>query len=132
MHLGQVPVVEGDSRSDAGGQQLVDQVVVVVHSCLTQNIETIDPALDILEAHLVLLPQSEGQDTGPGDGEPVAGEPHGGQQRHVLLVLVVGVAGHVPVRAVLDVPLLPHEQVPDVQPLAVLVPGALDLTCKAN
>ena len=55
-----------------------------------------------ISTHLVGLPQAEGQDAGPCDGEPVAVQPHAGQQRHVLLVAVVGVAGQVPAGAVLD------------------------------
>ena len=58
---------------------------------------------------------------------PVTVDPEAGQERHVLLVLVVGVAGHVPAGAVLDDPLPPGEHVPDAPTLAVLIPAPLHL-----
>ena len=43
------------------------------------------------------------------------------------MVLVVAVTGNIPTAAVLDVPRLPGEDVPDVLPLPVLVPASLNL-----
>ena len=58
---------------------------------------------------------------------PVTVDPEAGQERHVLLVLVVRVARHIPAGPVLDDPLPPGEHIPDALPLAVLVPAPLDL-----
>ena len=78
-------MIKGDSWDDIIGQQLVDEVVVVV------------------DTRLVLLPNPAGQDSGPSDGEPVAVEAHSFQELHILLVLVVGVAGHISAGSVLDI-----------------------------
>ena len=78
-------MIKSDSRDDIISQQLVDEVVVVV------------------DTRLVLLPNPAGQDSGPPDGEPVAVEAHSFQELHILLVFVVGVAGNISARAVLDI-----------------------------
>ena len=78
-------MIKSDSRDDIIGEQLVDEVVVVV------------------DARLVPLPDPAGQDSGPPDGEPVAVHSHGFQQLNVLLVFVVGVAGYISAGAVLDI-----------------------------
>ena len=121
-------MVKGNGRDDVIGQELVDEVVVVV------------------DTRLVPLPDTIGQNSRPPDGEPVAVEPHGFQELDVLLVFVIGVAGNVSAGPVLDIALnLQHhcrdlvvlhpsppwpylgESVPDVDSLPVLVPGPLDL-----
>ena len=120
-------MVQGHGGRDAGLQESVDQIVVVI-----------DPSL-------ILLPDTIRQHTAPGDGEseceyddteprsvslvhtPVTVDTEAGQELHVLLVLVVGVARHVPAGPVFDDPILPGEHIPDAQSLAVLVPAPLDL-----
>ena len=82
--LRQVPVVEGGHRVDAGGQQLVDQPVVEV------------------QAGRVGRAGAGGLHPGPGDREPVRGDAQPGQQRDVLGVPVVVVAGHLAGAAVAD------------------------------
>ena len=80
-------MVKGHGRDDIIGQQLVDEVVVVV------------------DTRLVPLPDPAGQNPRPPDGEPVAVESHSFQQLDVLLVFVIGVAGNVSTGAVLYVAL---------------------------
>ena len=48
------------------------------------------------------------------------------------MVLVVAVTGNIPTAAVLDVPRLPGEDVPDVLPLPVLVPAPLNLVGRSG
>ncbi len=104
---GQIPVVEGEPRLDALGQQLVDQPRVEVHARAEHPVAVEHP--------------------GPGRREPVGVEPQPGHQRHVVGVAVVVVAGDVAVLAVHHRPGHPAEDVPDRVLLAALVRGALDL-----
>ena len=108
---GQVPVVEGDHGLDAAGQQLIHQGLIE------------------LQALLVDLPVSVGDDPGPADGEAVGLDVVPLHQRHVLPVAVVDVAGRVAGVPVLHVlaALLVAEVVPDIRALSVLVPRALAL-----
>src|SRR4029450_9127947 len=68
----------------------------------------------------------------PGDREPVAPETEVAQDRDVLVVAVVGVAGEVTGVAVPDPPRRVREAIPDALALAVLVPGALDLVGRSG
>ena len=122
-------MIKGDSRNDIIGQQLIDQVVVVV------------------DTRLIPLPDTARKNSRPPDGEPVAVHSHGFQQLNVLLVFVVGVAGYISTGAVLDISLhLQHvgdsghvlhrlylgESVPDVDSLPVLVPASLYLVSSSS
>ena len=107
--LGEVPVIQGDARLDARCQQLVDQPRVEVDSLL------------------VHLPESEGQDPGPGDREAIGLKPELGHQRHVFPVAVVVIAGDIPGLSAEDPSRLLAVDIPDGESLAVLTGGAFDL-----
>ena len=107
--LRQVPVVESDCRLNVVVQQLIDQVVVVVHSSL------------------VLVSNTRGQHSGPGNGESVALQTQVCQQLNILFVVVIGVTGHLSTGPINDVTLLPGEHVPDVLSLPILIPASLNL-----
>ena len=78
--------------------------------------------------HITLVALCDCELTSGDTKTPVTVHSEAGQQRYVLLVLVVGVAGHIPVGPVLDDPLPSGEHVPDAQSLPVLVPAPLHLT----
>jgi hypothetical protein len=107
--LREVPVVEGDGRCDAGGQQVVDEAVVEVQ------------ALGVDRSGAL------GQQAGPGDREPVAVDAEPAQQADVLAVAVVVAAGGVARGAAEGAARGMAEGVPDGRAAAVLVVGALDL-----
>ena len=107
--LRQVPVVERGGGRDAARQRRVDQPVVVVQS----------PGLDPADAL--------GHDPRPGDREAVPPGSHAGHQVQVLLVPVVGVAGHRAVQPVAHGPGAGREGVPDRRAATVLGHRALDL-----
>ena len=67
------------------------------------------------------------QDPRPADREAVISQAHGLDQPDVLPPLVVAVAGHLAVGAVLDLALVGGEGVPDARALAAFVPAALNL-----
>ncbi len=107
--LRQVPVIERHERRDALGEQLVDQAIVEVEPCL------VDRACAAWD------------DPRPRDGEPVRAETEFGQQRHVLAVAVVVVAGDVARIAVERRARRVREAVPDAFAAAVFVDRPLDL-----
>ncbi len=107
--LRQVPVVERGHRLDAGGEQLVEQPVVVG------------------EALGVDAAAAGGLDAGPGDREAVALDAEALEQRDVLGVPVVVVAGLRAARPVDDPAGLGAERVPDAGAAAALGHRALDL-----
>ena len=76
---GEIPVVEGDDRLDAGGEKIVDQAGVVVEAGLVDGADAV------------------GQDARPGDREAVGVDAEILEERDVLEVLlaVVGVDGDV-------------------------------------
>ena len=80
-------MVKGHGRDDIIGQQLVDEVVVVV------------------DTRLIPLPDTVGQNPRPANGEPVAVESHGFQELDVLLVFMIRVAGNISAGAVLYIAL---------------------------
>jgi hypothetical protein len=108
---GQVPVVERDHRLNAVGDEFIHQVFIELQTLF------IDLAISV------------GDDTRPADGEAVGPDIVRSHQGHVFLVPVVAVTGHVAGVAVFHI-LAGHlmaEVVPDVGPLAVLIPCALAL-----
>ena len=107
--LGQVPVVERYEGLDARFEQGVGEPGVEVQA---------------LRIHLSL---AQGQDPWPGDGEAVSPEPELAHQRDIFPVLVIVIAGDVSGSLVFDLSRSVGEAIPDGLPLAVLLPGALDL-----
>lgn len=108
-HLGQVPVVEGDGRGDAGGQQGVDQPVVEVEAL---GVDRAVPARDHAR---------------PGDGQAVGVGAQPAHEVDVLAPAVVVVAGDVAGVAARDLARGVREGVPDRRRTAVLRHGSLDL-----
>lgn len=108
-HLGQVPVVEGHGRGDAGGQQGVDQLVVEVEAL------GVDRAV------------AAGDHARPGDGQAVGVGAEPAHQADVLAPAVVVVAGDVAGVAARDLAGGVREGVPDRRRAAVLRHGSLDL-----
>ena len=107
--LRQVPVVQRRVGRDAVGEQLVDEPVVVVEA------GAVDRAARVRD------------DPRPRDAEAVRPEAELLQERDVLGVAVVLVAGDVARGPVDDPARRVREPVPDRLALAVLLPGALDL-----
>ena len=107
--LRQVPVVERGGGRHPARQGCVDEPVVVVQT------SALDPADPV------------GDDPRPGDGEPVPPRAHAGHQVQVLLVAVVGVAGHRTVPTVAHGPRPGREGVPDRRAAAVLGHRSFDL-----
>ena len=107
--LGEVPVVEGERRLDAAGQQLVDQTAVEVQA-----------ALDGGAAARRLHP-------GPGHREAVRGQAQLRHHRHVVAVAVVVVVGDVAGLAARRLAGRMAEGVPDRGRTAVLPHRPLDL-----
>src|SRR6185312_943542 len=106
--LGQVPVVEGQPRLDALGQEFVDELRVEVEPLL------VDRAA--IRSH-----------ARPRGGETVGLEPHIRHGRDVFFIPVVVVAGHIAVVATHDSTGDAAEGVPDGVRAAVFVGRALDL-----
>ena len=102
-------MVEGDDRRDLVREQLVHEAVVEV------------------EAGLVHLAASLGQNPRPGDGEAEGARAELAHQGDVLGVAVVEVARHFAGLAVADVALDRAEAVPDALAAPVLVDRTLDL-----
>ena len=107
--LRQVPVVEGGRGRDAVPGELVEQRAVVV------------------QAPLVDGAPAAGLDPRPGDGEAVGAQAEGGEQRHVLAVAVIGVAGDVAGVAAADLAWRVAEGVPHRGAPAVGGRRSLDL-----
>ena len=82
--LGQVPVIEGDKRTDSGFEQGIDEAVVII-----------DP-LGIRGTG------AGGLKPRPGNRKPVAVQLHRPQERNVFTKAVIGIAGCVAGVAVLD------------------------------
>jgi len=107
--LGQVPVVKGDERLDAGLAQPIHQAVVKV------------------QAGRVDLSRSFGKDARPGDGETIGRQAQFLHQADVLPPAVVVVGGDVAGVALPDLARLPTEGVPDGGAAAVFIHRSLDL-----
>ena len=107
--LGKVPVVEGDERVDAAGEELVDEAVVEG------------------EARFVGATRPLRQHPGPGDREPVGAQTEIGHERDVLAIPVVVIAGDVAGVAVPHPPRRVGEPIPDALSATVLVDGPFDL-----
>ena len=88
-------MVEGDDRLDALGLQSRDEVLVILDASFIHC-----PCRSIWKGSR----RAVGQYPGPGDGKPVISDAHRLQELHVLLILVVAVAGHFGGGAVKNVP----------------------------
>jgi hypothetical protein len=102
-------MIQSDARLDLRRQQLVDEPRVEVDSLLVD------------------LPESEGEDAGPGDREAVGLNAEFGHQCHVVSVAVVVIAGDIPGISAEDPSGLLAEDIPDRESLAVLAGGTFDL-----
>ena len=105
-------MVKGDQRLDAFVLQGGDEVSV------------------ISDALRVFSPSPTRKDSGPGDGESVAGEAHPLEEGHVVQVLVVAVASHLgigPLGYVARLSGVPCPDVPNAGGLSALIVTSLDL-----
>lgn len=102
---------EGDEGGDAGGEQVVTELGVVVDASLVDGI----------------IATSLGNDASPGEGEAVGLRAERLEQGNVLGGAVVGVAGRLAGTAVSNLSRDLAEGVPDAGTSAVLFNGALDL-----
>lgn len=107
----QIPMVQGDQRLDAGGNQLIAQVAVK------------------FQALLVDLTDSVGQDTAPADGEAVALQADLFHQGYIFLVAMIVITGYVAVLSVGDMAAVVNQSIPDGFTSAIFIPGAFDLGC---
>ena len=107
--LGQIPVIEGQHRLYAVGQQGIDEPFVEG------------------EPRLVHLTAPIGEDARPAHREAVGLEPHLGHQRHVLFHAVVVIHRHVTVAALEGLARQLGEEIPHRGALAVFVPGPFHL-----
>jgi hypothetical protein len=109
--LRQVPVEERDHGLDVVGQQLVDEVDVVLQALVVDGVIT----------------TAERNHARPGHAKAVCFRSEGFEQGDVGFVDVVGVAGHFAAGAVGDFARDLAELVPDGVAAAVFVSGAFDL-----
>src|SRR5207302_4535960 len=107
--LRQVPMIKRGKRADAGGEQSVYQAFVVI------------------QAFLVRLARAGRLDARPGNGEAIALEIHGAQQRNVFRIAMIGIASDVAGVSAFYFADGVREAVPDGFALAVNVPCSLDL-----
>ena len=109
-------MIHGDDRLDVVGDELVNEVVVVV------------------EASRVDFPGAVGQDPRPSQGEPVdINTVHVLDELDVFLELVVGVASDLAVAAVKDVVIVRiAKHVPNTESFSILVPPSLYLKIKTK
>jgi hypothetical protein len=104
-------VGEGDEGGDAGGEEVVAELGVVVNAGLVDGV----------------VPAALGDDAGPGEGEAVGLGAEGLEEGDVLGGAVVGVAGGLAGAAVGDLSGDLAEGVPDTGATSILVNGTLDL-----
>src|SRR5208282_6588325 len=107
--LRQIPVVEGDKRTDSGFEQGIDETAVII-----------DPLG-------IRWTGAGGLKARPGNRKPVAVQVHRLQERDVFAKAVIGIAGYVAGVAVLDFAGSVRETVPDRFALTVFIPCTFDL-----
>ena len=106
--LRKIPVIEGEPGADAGGQQLIDESPIEVHSRVVE--------CSAVRAH----PCPRGR-------EPIALQPHAFHERHVVAIAMVVVAGDIAVLARDHGARHAGEGIPDRVPSTVQVGRSLDL-----
>ena len=109
--IGKIPVEEGDEGGDAGLEEVVDELDVVVDALLVDGV----------------VAATDGDDTGPRDGEAVGGGAERLEEVNVLLGAVVRVAGDDTRAAVSDLAGNVAEGIPDRRTTAISVDSTLNL-----
>ena len=104
-----IPMKEGNVRSDPGGEEPVDQLIVEFQSAL------------------VHFADARGQDARPGEAQPVCLQPELLHDRDIVAPAVVMIAGNVPGMAGEDRAVLAAEHVPDATPASTLARTAFNL-----
>ena len=107
--LGQVPVVQGDRRFDAGGMQGFQQAAIKGHTSLVDGTGALR------------------QDARPGDGEAVGLESQLLHDFNIFLEVMIVIAGLMGGIAIGDLARLGAKTVPDGLALAIGLPSTLDL-----
>lgn len=109
--IGEIPVEEGDEGGDAGIEQVVDKLDVMVDALLVDGV----------------VAATNGNDTRPGDGEAVGGGTERLEEINILLGAVVRVAGDDTRATVGDLAGDVAEGIPDRGTTAVSVDSTLNL-----
>jgi hypothetical protein len=104
-------VKQGDEGGDAGVEQIIDELDIVVDSLLVDRV----------------IAAAEGNDARPRDGKAVGSGTEVLEKGDILIRAVVRVAGYRAGAAVGDLAGNGAESVPDGRSTATLVGGALDL-----
>ena len=114
--IGEIPVEEGDEGRDAGFEEVINELDVVVDALLVDGV----------------VATTDGDDTRPGDGEAVGGGAERLEKVNVLLGAVVRVAGGGARAAVGDLAGDVAEGIPDRGTTAVSMDSTLNLIAVLN
>jgi len=109
--IGEIPVVEGDEGSDAGLEEVVDELDIVVNTLLVDGI----------------VAATEGDDSGPREGEAVASDAQRLEEIDILLGTVIRVASYGAGAAIGDLAGNLAEGIPDGRATAISLGRAFDL-----